>query len=97
MKTVRMYANALSGTIELPDLPGKMEIVSFTCNKLTGSLDLDRLPSNVQTLDLSINEFTADPTKGHLSVVGWTSTPVLGEAKNLFKPLVVFLSWRRPY
>ena len=74
MKTVRMYANALSGTIELPDLPGKMEIVSFTCNKLT-----------------------TNPTKGHLFVVGWTSTPVLGEAKNLFKPLVVFLSWRRPY
>ncbi|KNH05004.1 Ribonuclease H domain [Perkinsela sp. CCAP 1560/4] len=38
-----------------------------------------------------------NPTKGHLSVVGWTSTPVLGEAKNLFKPLVVFLSSRRPY
>ena len=35
--------------------------------------------------------------EGHLSVVGWTSTPVFGEAKNLFKLLVVFLSWRRPY
>ena len=43
------------------------------------------------------NQFSANPTKGHLCVVGWTSTPVFGEAKNLFKPLVVFLSWRRPY
>ena len=43
------------------------------------------------------NQLSANPTKGHLSVVGWTSTPVWGEAKNLFKPLVVFLSWRRPY
>ena len=46
---------------------------------------------------LGINICRSNPTKGHLSVVGWTSTPVLGEAKNLLKPLVVFLSWRRPY
>ena len=74
MKIVRMLYNALSGTIQLADLPGKMEAVN-----------------------LGGNQLNADPTKGHLSVVGWTSTPVLGEAKNLFKPLVVFLSWRRPY
>ncbi|KNH05639.1 hypothetical protein XU18_3350 [Perkinsela sp. CCAP 1560/4] len=74
MKTLHMGHNALSGTIRLADLPGKMEGVHLYDNKLT-----------------------ANPTKGHLSVVGWTSTPVLGEAKNLFKPLVVFLSWRRPY
>ncbi|KNH08779.1 hypothetical protein XU18_0773 [Perkinsela sp. CCAP 1560/4] len=74
MKTVDMCTNALKGTIQLADLPGKIEVVHLFNNKLT-----------------------ANPTKGHLSVVGWTSTPVLGEAKNLFKPLVVFLSWRRPY
>ena len=74
MKSLHMRLNAISGTIELADLPGKMDGVYLFNNKLT-----------------------ANPTKGHLSVVGWTSTPVLGEAKNLFKPLVVFLSWRRPY
>ena len=115
-----MCWNALSGTIQLADLPGKIEGVYLNVNQLTGSLDLDTLPAAVRELDLSRNKFTgdislenlpkcleylslsnnqmsADPTKGHLSVVGWTSTPVLGEAKNLFKPLVVFLSWRRPY
>ena len=71
---IKTKQNALSGTIQLADLPGKIEVVY-----------------------LSVNQLTANPTKGHLSVVGWTSTPVLGEAKNLFKPLVVFLSWRRPY
>ena len=97
MKAVSMFLNALSGTIQLADLPEKMEELSLSFNQLTGSLDLDGLPATVRELDLSRNKFTANPTKGHLSVVGWTSTPVLGEAKNLFKPLVVFLSWRRPY
>ena len=115
-----MFKNALSGTIQLADLPGKIEAVYLYENQITGSLNLDSLPATVRELDLSLNEFTGDislenlpkcleylslsenqlsanPTKGHLSVVGWTSTPVLGEAKNLFKPLVVFLSWRRPY
>ncbi|KNH05181.1 hypothetical protein XU18_3744 [Perkinsela sp. CCAP 1560/4] len=66
-------------------------------NQLGGSVVLTQLPSNLKCFILASNYFSADPTKGHLSVVGWTSTPVLGEAKNLFKPLVVFLSWRRPY
>ena len=92
-----MFNNALSGTIQLADLPGKIEVVYLYDNQMTGSLNLDSLPATVRELGLSSNEFTANPTKGHLSVVGWTSTPVLGEAKNLFKPLVVFLSWRRPY
>ncbi|KNH08683.1 hypothetical protein XU18_0846 [Perkinsela sp. CCAP 1560/4] len=97
MKTVRMFWNALSGTIQLADLPEKIEVVYTSLNNLIGSLDLDSLPAVVRSLHLGKNEFTANPTKGHFSVVGWTSTPVLGEAKNLFKPLVVFLSWRRPY
>ncbi|KNH07091.1 hypothetical protein XU18_1653 [Perkinsela sp. CCAP 1560/4] len=98
-----MSRNALSGTIQLADLPGKMEVVNLGANQLAGSLDLDSLPAAVRALHLNGNEFTVlntliptNPTKGHLSVVGWTSTPVFGEAKNLFKPLVVFLSWRRP-
>ena len=63
----------------------------------SGTISLESLPCSVKNLNMSCNTLVANPTKGHLSVVGWTSTPVLGEAKNLFKPLVVFLSWRRPY
>ena len=73
-----MFRNALSGTIQLADLPEKIEGVYFYGNQLTGSLELDRLPAAVRTLNLSGNKFTANPTKGHLSVVGWTSTQPLG-------------------
>ena len=34
-------------------------------------------------LNMLRNALSANPTKGHLSVVGWTSTPVFGEAKSL--------------
>ena len=63
----------------------------------TGTLGFEFLPWSMKLFRVCSNALSANPTKGHLSVVGWTSTPVLGEAKNLFKPLVVFLSWRRPY
>ena len=66
-------------------------------NRFSGTIDLGNLPDSMVILNVRNNALSANPTKGHLSVVGWTSTPVLGEAKNLFKPLVVFLSWRRPY
>ncbi|KNH04513.1 hypothetical protein XU18_4283 [Perkinsela sp. CCAP 1560/4] len=36
MKTVRMFRNALSGTIQLADLPGKLEVLSLYENQLTG-------------------------------------------------------------
>ncbi|KNH05371.1 polygalacturonase inhibitor [Perkinsela sp. CCAP 1560/4] len=83
MEIVEMFRNTLSGTIRLSDLPGKMNEVVLYYNQLTGSLDLDTLPDEVRRLHLSENQFTADPTKGHFSVVGWTSTPVLGEARSL--------------
>ena len=70
MKTVRMFINALSGTIQLADLPGKMEVMILYDNQLTGSLDLDRLPAAVRSVCLYKNQITANPTKGHLSVVG---------------------------
>ena len=43
MKAVSMFMNALNGTIQLADLPEKMEVVSLANNKLTGGLDLDSL------------------------------------------------------
>ena len=44
LKSVEVSRNALSGTIQLADLPGKMEKVFLFENQLTGSLDLDSLP-----------------------------------------------------
>ncbi|KNH06871.1 hypothetical protein XU18_2344 [Perkinsela sp. CCAP 1560/4] len=92
-----LVMNHLTGTLDLASLPTSMETLDLDYNAFTGSICLETLPAGMEHLDVSNNQLSADPTKGHLSVVGWTSTPVLGEAKNLFKPLVVFLSWRRPY
>ncbi|KNH05041.1 hypothetical protein XU18_3841 [Perkinsela sp. CCAP 1560/4] len=89
--------NQFSGALDLTRLPSSMSRLYLENNSFSGTLDLSQLPQGLEDLYLSDNELSANPTKGHLSVVGWTSTPVLGEAKNLFKPLVVFLSWRRPY
>ena len=97
MKELLLGINAFTGSICLERLPESMVYLSVPYSRLSGSLKLARLPDTLTYLEAYDNEFTANPTKGHLSVVGWTSTPVLGEAKNLFKPLVVFLSWRRPY
>ncbi|KNH07225.1 hypothetical protein XU18_2088 [Perkinsela sp. CCAP 1560/4] len=85
----------LTGLLCVEWLPSSVKELAVSGNRLAGTLDW-ALPTSMKELDLSANKLT-NPTKGHLSVVGWTSTPVLGEAKNLFKPLVVFLSWRRPY
>ncbi|KNH04638.1 hypothetical protein XU18_4178 [Perkinsela sp. CCAP 1560/4] len=52
-------------------------------NTLTGTLKFADLPKSMKDLSLCENSLSANPTKGHLSVVGWTSTPVLGEAKGL--------------
>ena len=60
MKTLRMFMNALSGTIQLAGLPEKMEVISLASNKLTGSLDLDGLPADVQALNLTQNKFTGE-------------------------------------
>ena len=78
-------------------LTEKLQFLFFDTNAFTGSVNLTQLPACLNRLNLNKNQLSANPTKGHLSVMGWTNTPVLGEAKNLFKPLVVFLSWRRPY
>ena len=60
MKTLRIFMNALSGTIQLADLPGKIEVVYLYDNQMTGSLNLDRLPATVRTLNLSENKYTGD-------------------------------------
>ncbi|KNH07883.1 hypothetical protein XU18_1515 [Perkinsela sp. CCAP 1560/4] len=97
MEFISLHTNQLTGSLDLDCLPATMRGLSLHKNKFTGQVSLEHLPEGLQSLSVSTNQLSANPTKGHLSVVGWTSTPVLGEAKNLFKPLVVFLSWRRPY
>ena len=76
---------------------GEVEEFQWNNKQETGTLGFEFLPWSMKIVKMCSNALSANPTKGHLSVVGWPSTPVLGEAKNLFKPLVVFLSWRRPY
>ena len=97
MEVVDISFNNLIGCLDLDRLPAAVRSVYLSGIKFTGDISLENLPKGLETLSLLDNQLSANPTKGHLSVVGWTSTPVLGEAKNLFKPLVVFLSWRRPY
>ena len=97
IEVVYLYHNQLTGSLDLDSLPATVQRLGLRGNKFTGDISLEKLPKGLEHLALSYNQLSANPTKGHLSVVGWTSTPVLGEAKNLFKPLVVFLSWRRPY
>ena len=97
MEVVYLFDNQIKGSLDLDRLPAAVRALSLSNNKFTGDISLENLPKGLEILSLTDNQLSANPTKGHLSVVGWTSTPVLGEAKNLFKPLVVFLSWRRPY
>ena len=97
IEVVDVSFNNLIGCLDLDRLPAAVRSVDLSGNKFTGDISLENLPKGLEILSLLDNQLSANPTKGHLSVVGWTSTPVLGEAKNLFKPLVVFLSWRRPY
>ena len=95
--SLNLANNQLTGSLDIDSLQAAMQNFCLSNNKFTGEISLITMPERISNFNLSGNQLSANPTKGHLSVVGWTSTPVLGEAKNLFKPLVVFLSWRRPY
>ncbi|KNH05366.1 hypothetical protein XU18_3606 [Perkinsela sp. CCAP 1560/4] len=79
MKSLRMFMNALSSTIQLAGLPEKMEVISLASNKLTGSLDLDSLPHAFRKLYLSNNKFTVrrseDPGTGPWHVSGGGVSP----------------------
>ena len=85
MEYLSIPNNELSGSLNLASLPDTLAEFNAGENKFSGSVDLTQLPAALTQLDLSENKLSANPTKGHLSVVGWTSTPVLGEAKNLFQ------------
>ena len=97
LRILDLHQNTFQGSLNVTRLPERLENLHLRKNSFCGEIDIRHLPTSLECLDVRNNRLCADPTKGHLSVVGWTSTPVLGEAKNLFKPLVVFLSWRRPY
>ncbi|KNH05810.1 hypothetical protein XU18_3221, partial [Perkinsela sp. CCAP 1560/4] len=93
MEYLSVFHNQLSGSLKLKSLPCTLTLFDTSESKFSGTIDLTQFPAAMLHLGFAENRLSANPTKGHLSVVGWTSTPVLGEAKNLFKPLVVFLSW----
>ena len=96
LQALSLSANNFTETTTLTSLNPTLRMLYLNRNTFEGSLHFI-LAGSLEGVYLRENLFSSNPTKGHLSVVGWTSTPVLGEAKNLFKPLVVFLSWRRPY
>ncbi|KNH04688.1 hypothetical protein XU18_4126 [Perkinsela sp. CCAP 1560/4] len=73
-----------------------MVSLSLRSNTVTGSIGLERLPERMEKINVNHNHLSADPMEGHLSVVGWTSTPSWGKPRA-FQTLVVFLFWRRPY
>ncbi|KNH04555.1 leucine-rich repeat protein [Perkinsela sp. CCAP 1560/4] len=96
IEAVNLDVNQLTGSLNLDRLPAAVRSLYLYINKFTGEISLGNLPQGLEILALEDNELTANPTKGHLSVVGWTSTPSWGKPRA-FETLVVFLSWRRPY
>ena len=84
MEIVYLFDNQMTGSLDLDRLPAAVRELDLSRNEFTGDISLENLPKCLEYLLLSNNQMSANPTKGHLSVVGWTSTPVLGEAKNLF-------------
>ncbi|KNH09096.1 hypothetical protein XU18_0606 [Perkinsela sp. CCAP 1560/4] len=99
MKTLRMFWNALSGTIRLADLPGKMEGVHLYDNKLTLTRRKDTSPWWVGPVPqfwgkprTFLNPSScfchgADPIDGHRKVVGQDQYPALGEVRETAKLL----------
>ncbi|KNH05225.1 hypothetical protein XU18_3709 [Perkinsela sp. CCAP 1560/4] len=72
--------------VEIED--GKVVEIDWRQFKLEGSLHLAWLPPSVRKVLVGWNNLTANPTKGLLSVVGWTSTQPLGrfgKPPNYFK------------
>ncbi|KNH08111.1 leucine-rich repeat protein [Perkinsela sp. CCAP 1560/4] len=78
MEVFRVFQNQLSGPLKLESLPDTLTDFIAGYNQFTGSVNLTQLPAALSFLDLENNRLSANPTKGHLSVVGWTSTQPLG-------------------
>ncbi|KNH06149.1 hypothetical protein XU18_2974 [Perkinsela sp. CCAP 1560/4] len=66
---------------------GEVVEIAWRQFRLRGALHLEWLPSSVRKVIVRWNYLTANPMKGHLSVVGWTSTPALGEVRETAKLL----------
>ncbi|KNH07233.1 hypothetical protein XU18_2096, partial [Perkinsela sp. CCAP 1560/4] len=84
------HYNKFQGSVDLTRLPAALEFLNLSENHLSGSVVLTQIPSNLEILNLSCNRFSANPTKGHLSVVGWTSTPVWGKPRTFLNPSSCF-------
>ena len=99
MKIVRMLYNAPSGTIQLADLPEKIEGVYLYGNQLTANPTKDTSPwwvgpvpqfwGKPRTFSNPLSCFChgADPIDGHRKVVGQDQYPALGEVRETAKLL----------
>ena len=99
MKSLRMFMNALSSTIQLAGLPEKMEVISLASNKLTANPTKDTSPwwvgpvpqfwGKPRTFSNPLSCFChgADPIDGHRKVVGQDQYPALGEVRETAKLL----------
>ena len=85
LEYLHLHKNNFEGSLDFTQLPNYIRNIMLYENRFSGTIDLGNLPESMERFDVTKNALSANPTKGHLSVVGWTSTPVLGEAKNLFQ------------
>ena len=88
--SIRWRQFKLEGSLHLEWLPSSVMEFDATDNNLTGSLDWASLPTSLKKLNLAGNQFSANPTKGHLSVVGWTSTLSWGKPRTFLNPSSCF-------
>ena len=68
-------------------LPTSTRTMYLFENRFSGTIDLGKLPDSMGLLDVSKNALSANPTKGHLSVVGQDQYPALGEVRETAKLL----------
>ena len=87
MEVVDISYNNLIGCLDLDSLPAAVRELDLSRNKFTGDISLENLPKCLEYLSLSNNQLSANPTKGHLSVVGQDQYPALGEVRETAKLL----------
>ena len=90
LETMYLNENMFDGSLDLTRLPEKLHNIRLNDNRFSGEIDLSHLPAELWDLDAGHNRLVTNPTKGHLSVVGWTSTPVWGKPRTFLNPSSCF-------
>ena len=78
------------GCINMHWIPSSVTAFTACELNLSGSMDTRAFSHHLVSLSVGDNRFHANPTKGHLSVVGWTSTPVWGKPRTFLNPSSCF-------